>query len=341
MHPLLSQLNAIAAQAHTALSAVTTLPELEAYTRAHLGKHSPLAQMNKQLGTLSTEEKRSIAPALQALRQELEAHTHTLQETLSTAAMQAELAAQWYDLTQPSTARKGSLHPITRMRHDIEDLFSSMGFRIADGPHIETEWHNFDALNIPPTHPARDMQDTFFLRTGHANTRENTVLRTHTSPVQVRSMLQYGAPVRVVVPGRVFRNEATDATHDTAFYQVEGLVVDTHIHMGHLKATMQTMLERLFGTEVTVRMRPAYFPFVEPGIELDMLYTKADGTEKWLEIVGAGMVHPHVLRSCGIDPSVYSGFAFGFGLTRLTMLRYGITDIRDLFSGSYSVLSQF
>jgi len=220
-----------------------------------------------------------------------------------------------------------------------------MGFEIADGPEVETEWHNFDALNVPAHHPARDMQDTFFVSSSSDDSHKNSVLRTQTSNIQIRKMLEKGAPVRIIAPGRVYRNEDVDATHDAMFYQVEGLVVDKNISVSHLKGTPETMLSAVFGKTMKVRIRPGYFPFVEPGLEVDIWweYTDKNGEEKgrWLEFCGAGMVHPNVLRNSNVDPEIYTGFAFGFGLTRLVMMKYGIEDIRLLSSNKREFLQQF
>jgi phenylalanyl-tRNA synthetase alpha chain len=234
------------------------------------------------------------------------------------------------------------------VQQEVENIFSDMGFAIMDGPEVESEYYNFEGLNIPADHPARDMQDTFFLKDKSEKKHGRLVLRTHTSPVQVRTMEKYGAPLRVIIPGRVFRYEATDASHDTTFYQVEGLLIDQHISLAHLKGVMAEFLSRLFGKEVKVRFRPGYFPFVEPGLELDFscLLCNEKGCSVckhtgWLEFMGAGMVHPNVLKAGGINPKQYQGWAFGFGLTRLVMMRYNIDDIRLLQSGDLRFLRQF
>jgi len=220
-----------------------------------------------------------------------------------------------------------------------------MGFDIADGPEVETEWYNFDALNIPGDHPARDMQDTFWISHDSNDSQKNTVLRTQTSNVQIRWMEQYGAPLRMIAPGRVYRNEDVDMTHDATFYQVEGMMVDKGISLAHLKGAIGTMLSELFEKEIKIRIRPGYFPFVEPGLEIDIWFEFIDknGNERamWLEFMGAGMTHPEVLKNGGIDPEVYSGFAFGFGLTRLAMMKYSIDDIRLLSSAKKDFLQQF
>lgn len=229
---------------------------------------------------------------------------------------------------------KGHQHPLTRMIAEINAIFAEIGFVFAEGPEAETVKYNFDLLNVPQDHPARDMQDTFFFKPKDVS--EPMVMRTQTSDVQVRYMETHEPPIRIIAPGKVFRNESTDATHEAQFYQFECLCVDKGIHLGHLKGTIEYFLEKFFGGEAEIRFRPNFFPFVEPGFEIDM---KVDG--KWIEILGAGMVHPNVLKNCGIDPEVYSGFAFGVGVDRLGFMKYGFTDIRDLYSGDLRFVNQF
>lgn len=236
---------------------------------------------------------------------------------------------------------KGHLHPLTLVTNDIVRAFDKLGFSVAQGPEIETEYYNFDALNVPKDHPARDMQDTFWLKGGE-------LLRTQTSPVQIRYMKSHTPPIRIVVPGKVFRYEATDATHEMQFHQCEGLVVDKGITMGHLKWTLEQFFKNLYGTSVTTRLRPGFFPFVEPGVEVDISCFKCEGKgcamckhSGWVEVMGAGMVHPNVLSNAGIDPNVYSGFAFGTGIDRLAMFKYGIDDVRLLYNGDMRLITQF
>ena len=231
---------------------------------------------------------------------------------------------------------KGKLHPISQTIRTISNIFSDMGFEIADGPHIEDQWHNFDALNVPKDHPARDMQDTFFMKN-----EDDKVLRTHTSSVQIRFMENFVKsgkkfPFKMITPGKAFRQEATDRTHEAQFYQLEGLVVGKGISLGHLKGTLETFLEKFYGHPVEFRFRPGFFPFVEPGVEIDLKFG-----DSFLEVLGAGMVHPNVLRNVGIDPEVYSGFAFGMGVERQAMMQYGINDIRLLFENDVRFLQQF
>ncbi len=224
---------------------------------------------------------------------------------------------------------------------EINAIFAEVGFVFAEGPEAETEHYNFDQLNFAKDHPARDMQDTFFLKP--EDTKEPMVLRTHTSPVQSRYLERYGAPARIIVPGKVFRNEATDATHEAQFHQLEGLYVDKDVHLGHLKGTIEYFFSKFFSGDVEVRFRPSYFPFVEPGVEVDMMLKGSTSklANRWIEVMGAGMIHPNVLTAAGVDPSVYSGFAFGVGIDRLAVMKYGIDDIRQLYAGDLRFLNQF
>lgn len=236
--------------------------------------------------------------------------------------------------------QKGHKHPISQMIAEINSIFNELGFVFAEGPEMETTWYNFDALNVPKDHPSRDMQDTFYV-----DGKDDMVMRTHTSPVQMRYMEAHEPPIRIIVPGKVFRNEATDATHEAQFYQLEGLMVDTDVSLGHLKGTLEYFFERFFGGTVEVRLRPSFFPFVEPGLEVDMRLTGDDAPEKlkgkWIEMMGAGMVHPHVLQNAGIDPSRYQGFAFGMGIERLGIMKFGIDNIRLFYNGDLRTVNQF
>jgi phenylalanyl-tRNA synthetase alpha chain len=248
---------------------------------------------------------------------------------------------------------QGHIHPLSHIMRDINAVFSELGFVFADGPEMESSYYNFDLLNVPKDHPSRDMQDTFYVDT-HSTDGESIVMRTHTSPVQVRYMERFlqeahkgnaQFPIRVIVPGKVFRNEATDTTHEAQFYQLEGLMVDKGISMGHLKGTLEYFFAKLFGGSVEVRLRPSFFPFVEPGLEVDMRLTgdnaPAKLKDRWIEIMGAGMVHPNVLKNAGIDPDVYQGFAFGMGIDRLAVMRYGVDDVRLFYTGDLRVVHQF
>lgn len=236
---------------------------------------------------------------------------------------------------------KGHQHPLTQMIAEINQIFSEIGFVFAEGPEAETEVYNFDKLNVAKDHPSRDMQDTFWFK--DKDVSEPMVLRTHTSPVQARYMEANKPPIRMIVPGKVFRNEATDATHEAQFYQLEGLHIDKGVHLGHLKGTLEYFFSKFFSGRTEVRFRPSFFPFVEPGVEVDMKLLDGNSklAGKWIEVMGAGMVHPNVLRNCGIDPTVYSGYAFGIGVDRLGVMRYGVEDIRDYYTGDLRFVNQF
>lgn len=236
---------------------------------------------------------------------------------------------------------KGHQHPLTQMIAEINQIFSEIGFVFAEGPEAETEVYNFDKLNVAKDHPSRDMQDTFWFK--DKDVEEPMVLRTHTSPVQARFMETHEPPIRMIVPGKVFRNEATDATHEAQFYQLEGLHIDKGVHLGHLKGTLEYFFSKFFSGKTEVRFRPSFFPFVEPGVEVDMKLLDGNSklAGKWIEVMGAGMVHPNVLRNCGIDPTVYSGYAFGIGVDRLGVMRYGVEDIRDYYTGDLRFVNQF
>lgn len=236
---------------------------------------------------------------------------------------------------------KGHQHPITQMIAEINNIFAEIGFVFAEGPEAETEIYNFDKLNVAKDHPSRDMQDTFWFKP--KDVAEPMVLRTHTSPVQARFMETHTPPIRMIVPGKVFRNEATDATHEAQFYQLEGMYIDKGVHLGHLKGTLEHFFSRFFSGKTEIRFRPSFFPFVEPGVEVDMKLLSGNSklAGKWIEVMGAGMIHPNVLRNCGIDPEVYSGFAFGMGIDRLGVMRHGVEDIRDYYTGDLRFVTQF
>ncbi|NQV90307.1 phenylalanine--tRNA ligase subunit alpha [Candidatus Uhrbacteria bacterium] len=324
---------------------ITDREELERLKTEFLGRKGKLKDLMQQMAGLADEERKLIGKRANEVKEAIEQSFSEIENRLSASEREGAMEREWIDVTQPvlGAVGKGSLHPVTQVQQDLEDLFSSMGFVIADGPELESDFYNFTALNIPPTHPARDMQDTFYIEG-----QTNVVMRTHTSPVQVRSMRKWGTPLRVVVPGRCFRNEATDVRHEHTFHQLEGLVVDKGISMADMKGVLETVAQHLYGKDTRVRLRPKFYPFVEPGVngEVTCFLCKGEGCRLckktgWLEVFGAGMVHPNVLREGGIDPDVYSGFAFGFGLTRLVMLKYGIDDIRHLESGDLRFLKQF
>lgn len=315
----------------------------------YLGRKGELTLIMRGLADLPQAEKPAMGKLCNEVKVEVEAAFEKKKKMLCEAEISGKLNDAWIDVTVPGTrCEVGHIHPVSQVQEEVEKIFSSMGFSIMDGPEVESEYYNFEGLNIPSWHPARDMQDTFFIKQEADAKHGRLVLRTHTSPVQVRTMEKYGAPLRIIVPGRCFRNEATDARHEHTFSQVEGLLVDKDISLAHLKGVMQEFLTRLFGRAIKVRFRPGYFPFVEPGVELDMscLLCNEKGCRVckhtgWLEFMGAGMVHPNVLKAGGIDPKKYQGWAFGFGLTRLVMMRYGIDDIRLLSGGDLRFLEQF
>ncbi len=340
--PLESVLTELEARARERIASAATPEDLEAVRVEVLGRKGALAQVSKQFGRLAPEERAGAGKRLNSAKDSIEAAFEARKARFDKDALDARLDAEWIDLTLPAPGpRPGSLHPITQIQMELEDLFTSMGFAVLSGPEVETEHHNFDALNIPSDHPARDMQDTFWLADGN-------LLRTHTSPVQVRGMARFGPPLRMIAPGRVFRNEEVDASHEHTFYQVEGMVIDHEVSVGHLIYFMKTMLGHVFKRDVTVRLRPGFFPFVEPGFELEVKCLFCDGAGcpvckqgGWVEQLGCGLVHPNVLRMNGIDPGEWNGFAFGLGLTRLAMLRFGIDDVRHLQGGDLRFLRQF
>ena len=325
-----------------AFASAVSAQELEDARVAALGRKGTLAQISREFGKLAPEERARLGKLLNAVKQDLESEYESKKQSFEEAELADRLANEWIDVTLPAPGvRAGCLHPITQLQNEIEDLFTSLGFAVLDGPEVETEEHNFDALNIPATHPARDMQDTFWLTNG-------LLLRTHTSPVQVRGMRKLGPPLRMIAPGRVFRNEEVDASHEHTFYQLEGMMVDRDVSVANLIYFMKTLLGGIFKREVAVRLRPGYFPFVEPGFELDIHCLICDGAgcpvckqSGWVELLPCGLVHPNVLRLSGIDPEQWGGFAFGLGLTRLAMMRYGIDDIRQLQGGDLRFLNQF
>ena len=337
-----TKLSELDANARRQIETASTVEELERVRVEVLGRKGALANISKDLGKLPVEERARAGKLLNSVKQALEEALQARQKRLETDVAEIRLNAEWIDLTLPSPApARGHLHPISRIQAEIEDVFTSLGFAVLDGPEVETEYYNFDALNIPPDHPARDMQDTFWLTDGN-------LLRTHTSPVQVRGMEKLGPPLRMIAPGRVFRNEEVDASHEHTFYQLEGMMIDREVSVAHLVYFMKTLLSAVFHREVTVRLRPGYFPFVEPGFELDILCLICGGEGcpvckqgGWVELLPCGLVQPNVLRMSGIDPEAWNGFAFGLGLTRLVMMRYAIDDIRHLQGGDLRFLTQF
>jgi phenylalanyl-tRNA synthetase alpha chain len=335
-------LSQLETRARERIAAAATAQDLEPVRIEVLGRKGALAQVSKDLGKLPPDERARIGKLLNTVKQGLEEAMEARKAEFDAAALAARLDAEWLDLTLPAPEpKRGHLHPLSQIQAEIEDVFTSLGFTVLDGPEVETEYHNFDALNIPPDHPARDMQDTFWLTDGN-------LLRTHTSPVQVRGMERLGPPLRMIAPGRVFRNEEVDASHEHTFYQLEGMMIDREVSVAHLIYFMKTLLSAIFRREVTVRLRPGYFPFVEPGFELDIRCLICGGQGcpvckqgGWVELLPCGLVHPNVLRISGIDPEQWMGWAFGLGLTRLVMMRHAIDDIRYLQSGDLRFLRQF
>lgn len=318
-----------------------TMEALDDYRIRYLSrKQGRITELLKQIPTVPPEQRRAFGQNINALKQRVEARLDAARAALESAQQPTTAAA--LDLTLPGRAPlTGSLHPLTQMRNDIQRVFEQFGFSVAEGPEIEDDWHNFTALNFPPDHPARDMQDTFFLE---APTDDNGVLlRTHTSPVQIRVMLEQQPPIRVIVPGRVYRNEAISYKSYCLFHQVEGLYVDENVSLADLKHILHAFARAIFGHDVKMRFRPSFFPFTEPSAEVDIWWPDASlpGGGRWLEILGCGMVDPNVFSAVGIDPERYTGYAFGMGIERIAMLRYGIEDIRILYENDARFLEQF
>lgn len=336
------KIEALAREAEAAVAAAPSVEALEALRTGWLGRSGRLQEILRAIGTLPAAERGPVGRAANDVKEAVTARLEARLVELRAAAEGSLGDARWVDSTMPGVRRGGgTLHPVTQMRRELEDLFLSMGFSILDGPWVEDDRHNFEALNVAKDHPARDAQDTFWLEDGH-------LLRTHTSPVQVRALETREPPIRAVAIGRVFRNEALDASHENTFHQIEGLVVDRDVNVGHLVHTLKTLLSAVFGRDVEVRLRPSFFPFTEPSFELDLRCLVCDGKgcpvckrSGWVELLGCGLVHPNVLRACGVDPASWSGFAFGLGIDRLVMMRHGIEDIRWLMSGDLRFLAQF
>jgi len=335
-------LEATRAQALQEIGACADLAALAELQRKYLGKSGVLAGWLARLPSLPPAERPQLGQAVNRLKKELTEQIAARESALERAALEGALGGSFDPSLPPPRVERGTLHPITQVTREIEDLFTSMGYQIADGPEIETDWHNLQALNIPPDHPARDSQDTFYLRG-----QGRLLLRTHTSPVQVRALERLKPPLRVIAPGKVFRNEATDASHEHTFHQLEGLVVDKGVSVAHLVSSMKTLLRGIFRRDLEIRLRPGFFPFVEPGFELDARCPFCTAgcsvckQSRWIELLPCGLVHPNVLSASGVDPNEWSGFAFGLGLSRLVMLRFGITDVRLLLSGDLRFLEQF
>ncbi|MFC7405404.1 phenylalanine--tRNA ligase subunit alpha [Georgenia alba] len=326
-----------------AVAAAGTLEELKAARLAHTGDRSPLALANRAIGGLDKQDKSAAGKLVGQARGRLSKAIAARQTELEAERDEQVLRTEAVDVTVPTDrAPRGARHPLEALAEDIADVFVALGWEIAEGPEVEHEWFNFDALNFTPDHPARQMQDTFYVAPpASAGGDPNLVLRTHTSPVQSRAMLERGVPLYIACPGKVFRTDALDATHTPVFHQVEGLAVDKGLTMAHLKGTLDHFAKAMFGPEARTRLRPSYFPFTEPSAEMDLWFPQKKGGPGWIEWGGCGMVNPAVLVAAGIDPEVYSGFAFGMGIERTLMLRHGIADMRDMVEGDVRFSLQF
>jgi phenylalanyl-tRNA synthetase alpha chain len=355
----MTDLTPLEAQLTARIAAAGDLAALEAVRIEALGKTGSISELLKTLGRMSPDERREQGPRINGLRDAVATAIAAKKAALEAAELDARLAAERVDLSlPPAPSRRGRVHPTMQVMDEMIAVFAEMGFALAEGPDIEDDFHNFTALNFPPKHPAREMHDTFWLPEDEKGERK--LLRTHTSPVQVRVMRQgqndglpgwiasgQEPPIRIIVPGRTYRSDS-DATHTPMFHQLEGLVIDREIHMGHLKWTLDTFIARYFETPVVeTRFRPHHFPFTEPSAEMDVRCDRSGGDVKigqgsdWMEIVGCGMVHPNVLRNCGLDPDVWQGFAFGFGVDRLGSLKYGMPDLRDMFAADVRWLDHY
>jgi phenylalanyl-tRNA synthetase alpha chain len=313
-----------------------SLDELKSAKSLHLSESSAVSEFSKKIGTLPPEKRADAGKILSTERSKLQNEYENSEKRLEAAELENRLENESIDITLPFNRRvEGARHHLSELIDSVSDFFTSIGWSIADGPEIESEWFNFDALNFGPDHPARAMQDTFY------TTDKNTVMRTHTSPVQIRSMLAEGVPIYVAVPGKVFRSDELDATHTPVFHQVEGLAIDKGLSMSHLKGTLDIFAKAMFGENAKTRLRPSFFPFTEPSAEMDVWFEAKKGGAGWIEWGGCGMVHPNVLRSVGVDPEVYTGFAFGIGLERTLNLKHSITDMHDLVEGDVRFAKQF
>lgn len=336
------QLQEIKEAVEKVLSGAVDLDSLENIRVEYLGKKGKLTAVLKGMGKLSSEERPVVGAMANDIRTFLEKEIDEKKAELKKTLQDIKLKSEVIDVTMPGKSDPiGKYHPLSQVMNEIKDIFIGMGFEIAEGPDVEYDYYNFEALNIPKNHPARDTQDTFYIK-------ENIVLRTQTSPIQVRVMEKQKPPIRIIAPGRVYRSDAVDATHSPVFHQIEGLVVDKGITMADLKGTLETFIKELYGNETKVRFRPHHFPFTEPSAELDVSCFVCGGEgcrvckgEGWIELLGCGMVHPKVLSNCGIDPEIYSGFAFGLGLERVAMRRYDIDDMRLFFENDLRFLGQF
>ncbi len=349
----MSELETMKSDALSRIAAAADLDTLEGLRVEFLGKQGSISGLLKTLGKMSPEERQEKAPAIQGLRQAVADALADKKALLEAAELEARLATEKLDLTLPAPETpKGSVHPVSQVMDELAEIFADLGFAVATGPEIEDDWYNFTALNMPESHPARAMHDTFYFPDA-APKGGRMLLRTHTSPVQVRTMMADGAPVRIIAPGRVYRSDS-DATHTPMFHQVEGLVIDKDIHLGHLKWTLETFLKAFFETDdIVLRLRPSYFPFTEPSVEVDVGFAIDDKGSRilggsgdapghgWMELLGSGMVNRRVIEMSGLDPDEYQGFAFGVGVDRLAMLKYGMDDLRAFFDGDVRWLQHY
>lgn len=340
------QIASLKAEISAQIAAADTITALEDVRVAALGKKGSVSGLMKGLGGMSPDERKVMGPALNGLKTEVADELAARKDVLEAAELEARLVEERVDVTLPVLDHpQGSIHPVSQVMDEIAEIFANLGFDVAEGPDIESDFHNFTALNIPEEHPARQDHDTFYLKPDADGNRK--VLRTHTSPVQIRTMLSKQPPIRIIAPGRTYRSDS-DATHTPMFHQVEGLVIDKDTHLGHLKGTLEAFLKAFFEVDaVTLRLRPSYFPFTEPSMEVDVQCSFEGGSVKigdgndWLEILGSGMVNPRVLENCNLDPTVYQGFAFGCGIDRLAMLKYGMNDLRSFFDGDLRWLRHY
>ena len=330
----MSEIEQLSMQALAEIEAAGTPDALETLRVALLGKSGSITAQLKALGALPADERKAAGEAINRARDAIGDALSARKIVLDEAVLNARLAGETIDVTLPGRdASRGGLHPVSRTLERITDIFARLGYELADGPEIEDDWHNFEALNFPPHHPARAMHDTFYFGDGR-------LLRTHTSGVQVRYMKDVAPPLRMIAAGKVYRSDS-DQTHTPMFHQVEGLLVDEHASFADLKGTLAEFVRAFFERDFDMRFRPSYFPFTEPSAEVDIAWQQADGSTRWLEVLGCGMVHPNVLRNVGIDPERYTGFAFGLGVERFAMLRYGVSDLRDFFDNDVRFLRQF
>jgi phenylalanyl-tRNA synthetase alpha chain len=345
--PPMTDIATLQSQIMAAIEAAETPEALEAVRIDALGKQGSVSALLKTLGQMSPEERQQQGPVINGLREAVTGAIAAKKEAQETAILNERLATERLDMTLPAPELpRGSVHPVSQVMDELAEIFADMGFAVAEGPEIEDDWRNFTALNIPETHPARAMHDTFYFPNKDAEGRD-MLLRTHTSPVQIRTMTSQEPPIRIIAPGRVYRSDS-DATHTPMFHQIEGLVIDKGIHLGHLKWTLETFLKAFFERDdVVLRLRPSYFPFTEPSVEVDVGYSVVNGkrviggSEGWMEVLGSGMVHPKVIANCGLDPEIWQGFAFGTGVDRLAMLKYGMDDLRAFFDGDNRWLGHY